>query len=138
VKEGQMSNVKPDMRQLYYFSLAVLLAILLLWIGDTLLFKPTDSFNATLLFLAGCGLILAAVFSVGSGIHLGWKRLLAIIILGFYLTARAIGTVKVPWLARIGGGGSWIAAGYLIYKTWPTRSSIKPVSELGKQDAADA
>lgn len=111
-----------QMKKLFYFSLAVLLAILLSWFGSRLLSISGDALGSTEQFILGVFLVLGSIGILSPpDDKKDWIAGLSLLGLGIYAFARASGTIEAPWLARIIGIAAWAAAAFLIYIAWPTR-----------------
>ncbi|HEX7632777.1 MAG TPA: hypothetical protein VF401_00460 [Candidatus Saccharimonadales bacterium] len=110
------------MKRLFYFSVGVLMALILLWFGSKFLFWPNDRLNDTELFVSGALLVLGGIglFSVAD-LKKNWIPGGVLLLVGLYCFARAAGIIELPWLARVIGVGSWVAGFMLLYITWPTR-----------------
>jgi drug/metabolite transporter (DMT)-like permease len=119
-------------KKLFYFSLAVLFSIVLVWIGSKFLFFNSDHLSSTWYFILGLLIILGGILFVSSPDFRNYWWIGAILILiGIYLFARASDAISQPWLARILGAASWLAAAILLYITWPIR---KASSKTGSKD----
>jgi hypothetical protein len=113
-------NMENRMQALFYFSVAVLMAIILLWVGSRLLFSPSNLLSNGWLLLLGILLVLGGIFMVGANIA-DWQIVVAFILIGFYLCLRAAGIIEHAFLARIVGIVCVIEAVAGLYLTWPTR-----------------
>lgn len=111
---------EAGMKQLFYFSLAVLLALILFWFGSKFLFFTSDHISDTQYFIFGIFLTIGGVFMLSSpDFRSAWKISVLITLSGFYFFARAADIIEMPWLARILGVSSWLAALLALYITWP-------------------
>lgn len=112
------------MKKLFYFSLAILLSIILIWFGSKFLFFTGDAVNSTQLFVFGVALVIGGILMLSlPELSKNWRAGALLVAAGFYFFARASGEIEMPWLARIIGIASWLAAALLLYITWPTRGS---------------
>lgn len=110
------------MKKLFYFSLAILLGLVLFWFGSKFLFFPNDRLSDTQLFWSGLLVSMGGVLMLSSpDFRNVWKISLLIIVTGLYFFARAAGVIEMPWLARILGVASWLAALLMLYIAWPGR-----------------
>lgn len=93
---------------------AAVMTVLMTWIGLKLLFA-SGTMSRGLLFLLGCGAVLGGVFVVteARGRARAWGA--ALIAVGFYYFARSSGVISAPWLGRLLGLASIIAAVVLGY-----------------------
>jgi hypothetical protein len=113
------------MKRLFYFSVGMLFSLLLVVFGSRMLFYPADDINGLVLLLLGLGLVLGSVF-IFIPSYSDWRLFVLIIGIGFYFCIRAAGGIDIPWLARLLGIASWIAAAILLYITWPTKKPAEP------------
>jgi hypothetical protein len=113
------------MNKLFYFAVAVLVSLILLWFGDRILFLTTD-LSATQYVVAGLLVMLGGVLLLTArDVPYHWPASGVLLALSIYLLARASGTIQESWLAKILGVLCWVAAILLLYITWPTRKSIR-------------
>lgn len=97
---------------------AAVLCVALLWFGYTLITHPTVT-STTALFVIGCGSVFGGVFVLGTPSGKGRLWGLVLIAVGLYYFARAGEFFDRPWLTRLLGVASWIAAvtvGYVALK----------------------
>jgi hypothetical protein len=114
---------KPGAREWFYFTIAVLAAIILFWFGDKFLFFPSEELNSPLVLGTGLLLVLFAVMSLGPKVlQLPRRWMLILAIFGLYFIARAAGVLEIPLLARGAGVAAWLAALLVLYITWPYRN----------------
>jgi len=109
------------MKRLFYFSVAVLLSIILVWFGSKLMFVSNYTISSTLYFVFGLLMFICVIYMVAAAGLVGWWMSLTVLLTGLYCLARAFGVFANPWLAHVIGFCSWIAAALLIYLAWPTR-----------------
>jgi hypothetical protein len=112
------------MQALFYFSVAVLLAIILLWVGSHLLFSPSRITGSVGWLLFGIALLLGGVFMVGANIA-DWRVVGGFIFVGFYFCLRAAGIIELALLARLIGLVCYVEALAGLYMTWPGRHKIR-------------
>lgn len=111
-------------KKLFYFSVAVLVSLFLLWFGSHGLFASAYDLSEGQLILLGIILVLAGIFWLGPAeLREFWWVSLILVLMGFYAFARAAGIIDAPWLARLVGILSWLAAAILLYITWPGRQT---------------
>ncbi len=122
--------MENGMQKAFYFSVAVLVAILLFWLGGRLLFlTTTGSFDGVLYIVSGLLVLLGGICML-TALTMKWHWQIAgvLLLLGVYLLARATGSIAEPWLARVLGVASWLAACIVLYITWPGRKTSEPSS----------
>lgn len=116
---------EAKIKRLFYFSLAVLLALILFWFGSKFLFFTNDRLNDTQLFIAGILSVIGGIFMLTNpAFAKAWGISVLIIISGFYFFARSAGIIEMPWLARILGVAAWLAAAFMLYFAWPGRQLL--------------
>lgn len=101
---------------------AALLSIALLWFGFRLLLT-TEAVSTGILFLIGCTATLGGVFVFSSDSTKVKLWGLGLIGLGIYYFARTSGLIVDPWLLRILGAISVVAAATLFYSILPKSSA---------------
>lgn len=112
------------MKRLFYFSVAVLFSIILIWFGAKFIFWSEDSFTPAEFFFFGMLLVLGGIFFLSAnGLKKDWWVGVLLTLIGFYFFGRASDTIKLPWLAKVLGLASWAAAGILLYVAWPNREA---------------
>ena len=113
-----------SMQKLFYFSVAVLSSIILGWMGSRLLFMDSAAASGLIFFVCGLLLLLGGILLLPKGgIKYHWQAGILVSLIGMYLLARWSGAIAEPWLARILGSASWLAALILLYITWPGRKT---------------
>lgn len=117
---------EAGMKRLFYFSLAVLFSIILVWFGSKFLFFTNDHISSAGYFWSGLALMLGGILYLASpDFRKYWWVGAILVLIGIYLFARASGVIEFPWLARILGAASWLAAVILLYITWPGKKKEK-------------
>lgn len=121
-------------KRLFYFSVAILVSILLVWFGAQFLSIDHATFSPTTLLVFGLivtlgGIMLLTLPDLKRNILPG----MVLVAIGFYGCARAAGTIQEPWLARVLGAAAWMAALILLYITWPTRSRRSAAAKTEKK-----
>jgi len=112
--------MEKRMQSLFYFSVAVLMAIILIWFGSRMLFSPSIITGSGWWLLLGIGLILGGIFMVGANIA-AWEIVVGIIAVGFYVCLRAAGIIEFALLAKIIGIACFGEALAGLYYAWPGR-----------------
>jgi hypothetical protein len=111
------------MKRLFYFSVSVLLAIVLAWIGAKLLLFTTEEISHTSYTVLGLLFIAGGIVMIGdTGLSRWWWTGASVVAIGIYCLARATDAIGSPLLAHFFGAACWLAGLILLYITWPTRS----------------
>lgn len=104
------------MKRLFYFSVAMLLAIILGWVGSRLLFVSHTAFSDTQLFIFGLLIVFGGIFFVGfADPRVG----ILIMLIGLYVLARAADIFEHAWLAKAFGVACLFGVMLLLYLGWP-------------------
>jgi hypothetical protein len=104
------------MKRMFYFSVAVLVALILAWLGTRLLFFSAQAAGHAAFLLTGLALFAGGLSTLGKT---PWEATIVLILFGFYLCARAAGIIEDPWLGRVVGSLAWLMALALLYFMWP-------------------
>lgn len=120
---------KAVIKETGMFSIALLLAVFLLWIGGRFIFWPSNNLSPGDLYFIGMMLVISSLVIFGT-VSIAYRELVGAIFLGlgFYIFARAAGFIAFPWLARTIGISFWVAAVMALYTTFP-----RPVKRLEEQ-----
>lgn len=116
-------------KRMFYVSVSVLASLALIAFGSVFLFMTSYRFSGAEYLIFGAVLLILSVFIVSSpDVKKYWWAALLLTVNAIYFLARATGGISQPWLARIIGVASWLAALLLIYVAWhlmtprPTRT----------------
>lgn len=118
--------MKARLKKITLIIAAVLLSMALLWFGFRLLLT-TEAISTGQLFLIGCTATIGGVYVFSSDNTKLKLWGLGLIALGIYYFARTSGLIVDPWLLRILGAISVVAAATLFYSVLP--KSRSPNSE---------
>lgn len=109
-------------RQWIYFLGSILLALLLVWMGSRWLFTPTDRFSSTQLLIFGLVVTVGGICLLSlPDMRQNWLPGVIVTAIGFYGCARAAGTIREPWLARLAGLAAWAAAIIILFVARPRK-----------------
>jgi hypothetical protein len=109
-------------RHRFYFAVAIVFSILLVWFGIKFLTSPTIVFSTPeLLITGGVFIIVSIILASKPALWKYWRITVLFVLLGIYFCARAAGSITEPWLSRVMGAASIISAAILLYITWPGR-----------------
>ncbi len=110
------------MKRLFYFSVAVLLAIMLVWVGVRLLLLNGNEISDTFYTVTGLLLLLGGILTAADiGFTKLWWISGLVVLLGLYSLARGWSAISSPLLAHFMGVASLAAALILLYIARPGR-----------------
>ena len=111
--------INKDFKDGVAFGLAIVFAAFLVWMGYKFFRNPEGILSNNEQFFLGLVLVLSGVFSISLGTSYAIMASFSLMILGFYLLARASGVLTLAVVPTLLGIASWLAAFILIIMFWP-------------------